>query len=365
MSENNSQLTISDKIKKYLVPFMSGQILFDELSDSWLRRAGLYECLHGVAVPIRLDENQELTTLSIALGMAQVIGADPEFRYAESYLAAMRKLFGPGMTRILVSEGAKAGSSGDFEQACVWFRAALLLEPLQRDALYLYGRACSDAYGQEGKDEEYVGNFKAQSIEVYEVLTMAHPGDAIGFYHLGYSYLNLGLYLKAKLTWEEFLRLSDKTQDDPSEAPGDTETADAASVSFMAAIPAEEMRNMREEVRERLARLDDPVVIEQGVNRVLSGDYQGGLAILEPYRDSPYHQWWPLWFYLGAAESALGRADAAIADYRRALQLSPSNTDIMRELIALYEATGDFGTAETYQKKIGVVQAGILAEQED
>ena len=209
MTTNDVKFTISDKIKEYLVP-LNGQILFDELADGYLRKAGIYDILHGVPVPIRVDAEQGLTTLTIALGMAAVLGADPEFRYREAYLAYIRKLFGNGFTRILLSEGAKAGGEGRFEEACVWFRAALLLEPLQRDALYLYGRACKDAYEQEGRPEDYVGNFKAQSIELFEVLTMAHPDDAIGYYFLGYSCANLGLYVKAKLTWEDFLRLSER-----------------------------------------------------------------------------------------------------------------------------------------------------------
>ena len=77
---------------------------------------------------------------------------------------------------------------------------ALFVDPDSADALYCYGRACRDAY-EKGEGEEYVGRFKAESLEAFEKLTLKKPDFDMGFYFLGYGYLNLGLYVKAKLTW--------------------------------------------------------------------------------------------------------------------------------------------------------------------
>ncbi len=38
---------------------------------------------------------------------------------------------------------------------CDVLRAVLIFDPGSRDALYLYGRACKDAYEQEDEDESY------------------------------------------------------------------------------------------------------------------------------------------------------------------------------------------------------------------
>ena len=57
-----------------------------------------------------------------------------------------------------------------------------------------------------------------------------------------------------------------------------------------------------------------------------------------------------------------GNAEEAIRDYRKVLTLTPSNTDVMEELAAVYEATGDMANAAKYRTKIEVVRRNIAAE---
>lgn len=328
----------TDRIAVYLKKHNTG-ILFDELSVDYLRRAHVDDILTDVPVPIATGLGDELSTVSIAFGMAQVVGADTEFRYRSAYLAYLKRLFGEDAVKAILSEGAKAAGSGNYELACAFFRAALLLEPESQDALYLYGRACKDAYETETEDEDYVGNFKAESLETFELLTMLFPKFAMGYYFLGYGYANLGLYLKAQLTWEEFLSLT-------------------------AAEADEEVGELREEVQERLDSLAEPVRLEQGVNAVLSGDYQGGRDLLTPYTKGRYETWWPLWYYLAVASSAMGEAEEAIRCYRQALVYSPSNLEVMGELAAVYDAVGDAEGAQKYRAKMEVVRQNLILEQE-
>jgi tetratricopeptide (TPR) repeat protein len=326
-----------DRISGYLIKLNEGA-LFDELSDDYLQKAGLYDVLRGVPVPLDAGVGDELTTLTIGLGMARIIGADTEFRYKDQYLEYMHRVFGDQTMKILLSEGVKAAGKGDYEVACMFFRAALLIDPKSCDALYLYGRACSDAYSIETEDEEYIGNFKAESLDVFEVLTMLHPDFAMGYYFLGYGYANLGLYTKAKLTWDTFMELT--------AAPQDDDTAE-----------------LREEIKDRLDQLHDPVRIEKGQNCVLSGDFVQGIEILSQYTEGAYSKWWPLWYYLGVAYTAMGDAEKAIESYREALAYSPSNTDVMDELAEVYEAVGDWDNAMKYRRKIEVVKENIAAEE--
>jgi len=331
----------TDRISKYLSMLNMG-MLFDELSTDYLKRSGAEDILSGVPVPIAVDENGEMTTLTIALNMARVAGGDSGFVYADRYIEYIKHIAGTEACRMLVSEAATAADSGRYELACMYLRTALMIEPKSRDALYLYGRVCKECYESEDQDEDYVGNFKAESLEAFEILTMLHPDFAMGYYFLGYAYLNLGLYTKAELTWQDFMRLSmeeEKTQD-----------------------REDERKELREEISERLESLRDPVIIEGACNRIMSGDYTGGKEILSGYKTGRYADWWPLWYYIGIAESALGNAGEAISCLKRALNLTPSNTDIMKELVSLYEATGDDENAEKYKRKIGIVQNNLAEE---
>ncbi|MBR0373251.1 MAG: tetratricopeptide repeat protein [Mogibacterium sp.] len=333
MSMNNRG---RDRISEYLID-SNRRVLFDELSERYLRSVGAEDLLSGVPVPVAAGLGEELSNATVALGMARVIGADNSFPYKAQYMEFMRRTFGENVVRAIVAEGAKLGGSGDYEVAAMMFRAALLFDPKSQDALYLYGRACKDAYEIETQDEAYVGNFKAESIEAFELLTMLHPDFAMGYYFLGYGYANLGLYAKAELTWKDFMRL---TEDGAGEAD-----------------------DLRDEIAGRLKSLEDPVRIEQACNMILGGDYLTGRNTLMEYADTDFANWWPLWYHIGTAEAALGNAAAAIAAYRRALALTPSNTALMQELVEIYDAVGDAENAAKYRRKIEIIANNIENER--
>lgn len=336
-----------DRISKYLAPRIQN-MMFAELSPDYLSRTGALGILKEVPVPVGIEGNDDkgATDLkNIVYNMARVIGADPVFVYAGRYEDFISHTLGAdAAAAMLVSEGARLADSGDFEDACMLLRAALRVEPESREALYLYARACKEIYEGEATDaadgmgdEERIGMFKAESSETFELLTMIHPDFAMGYYFLGYAYLNMGLYLKAKLTWQDFLKHS---------AGSELETHE---------MDDELLASLRDEISERVEELEGPVEIELGCNRIMGGDFAGGRDALEKFRNGRYSEWWPLWYYLGVAESALGNAAEAIADYKKVLTLSPSNTEAMDELASLYEALGDMENARKYRIKIQIV----------
>lgn len=344
---NKSKLDLTDKIRSYLVE-KNKNILFTELSGQFLELAGLKDILTGVDVPVTPEAVSHLTNLTIAMGMARVIGADEDFRYGDAYRECLRRIYGDNCSKVLISEGAKAGGSGDFAMACIFFRAALQMDPDSQDALYLYGRACLDAYSQEDQEEEYVGYFKAQSIDIFEELTIQHPDFDMGYYFLGYSYANLGQYTKAQLTWQEFMKLSRNHRE--------------ASGSTMNPVPDDEIQDMREEIGDRLESMEEAVNIEHAVNRIRTGDYQNGVEMLSEYTSGQYQDWWPMWYYLGIAYVGLDNEAEAVESYKHALRLSPSNIQVMTELVDVYQALGDHVNAEKYINKIKVVQQSLEQE---
>lgn len=343
-----------DRISKYLAPRIQN-MMFAELSPDYLSRTGALEILGGIPVPVGIEGNDDkgATDLkNIVFNMARVIGADPVFLYADKYADFIRHACGENAAPMLVSEGAKSADSGDFEDACMLLRGALRIEPKSREALYLYARACKEIYESESAaaadgmgDEERIGMFKAESSETFELLTMIHPDFAMGYYFLGYAYLNMGLYLKAKLTWQDFLKHSAGSELETHEMDDDL------------------LASLRDEISERVEELEGPVEIELGCNSIMGGDFAGGKDALMKFTEGRYREWWPLWYYLGVAESALGNAAEAIADFRRVLTLSPSNTEAMEELVNLYEATGDTENARKYRTKIQIVRSNEEQER--
>ncbi len=317
---------IKDRIGMFLRPHLS-DFIFDELSEAYLEKNGLTEILKGVPIPIRKTELNSITTLTIARGMAFVMGCDPAFEYVDNYKAYILKAFDKRFAQGLIADGVDGAQKNDFDYACIQFRAAMIIDPDNIDAMYCYGRACKDAY-ELGEEEDFIARFKAESLEAFEQVTLRKPEFAEAYYFLGYGYINLGLYVKAKLTWEEFVRL----------------TAD---------------EEKKKEIEERLTALDQPVKIEAGYNLVLAGKYQEGIEALSPYKEGEYSQWWPLWYYLGAAYQGLEMTEEAIVHFLEVLKLSPSNVETMKELVKAYEIIGDKEKVEKYNKKIAIVAENV------
>lgn len=322
--ETNEMNIIPDRIGEFLMPHVD-EFVFDELSENYLKKAGIADILTDVPVPIRKKEMTGLTTLKIAQNMAFIIGCDINFKYRENYIAYIIRTFTKDFVKPLINDGVDGAAKNDFDYACICFRAAILIDPDNVDALYCYGRACKDSY-EIGEGEDYVGRYKAEALEAFEKLTLKKPDFDMGFYFLGYAYLNLGLYIKAKLTWETFLELSENEE-------------------------------QKDEVKEWMAKLEEPVHIEEGYNDILSGRFNEGVAILEGYKDDErFNTWWPLWYYLGVGYKELGRLEDAEEALLKVLKLSPSSAETMEELVDLYKRTDNQEKAQKYEKKIEVVK---------
>ena len=336
-----------DRISKYLSA-INHDMMFAELSSNYLERIEASEILMGIPVPIRsaAGESDGGTTdaREIVFDMARVVGGDPFFVYADKYLAFIRHAAGEQAEPMLVAEGARSADNGNFEDACMLLRAALRIEPKSRAALYLYGRVCKECQAEAEEDEERAAKFKAEALETFEILTMMHPEFAMGYYFLGYEYLNLGLYLKARLTWQDFMKYSSGTE---------LETQD---------MDDDMLAGLRDEIEGRLEELDEPVKIEEACNMIMRGDYQGGKEILDGFREGRYENWWPLWQYLGIAESSLGHNEEAAKCFKKVLQFSPSNTEAMEELAAIYALMGDEEQAAKYREKIKIVRRNQTEE---
>lgn len=315
-----------DKVCGYLVPHLK-EYVFDELSENYLEKAGVLDILKDIPIPIKKTEMTNLNTLAIARNMAFIMGCDPAFEYSQNYIDYILRTFDKNFAFSLINEGVEAAAARDYDCACINFRAALMLDPDSTDALYCYGRACKDSY-EIGEEESYVARYKAESIEVFEELTMVKPDFDMGFYFLGYGYLNLGLYIKAKLTWDSFMELATDEE-------------------------------LKKEVQGRLDVLGDPIEIEKGYNLVLSGKYNEGIEKLSPYMEGVFSDWWPLWYYLGIAHKELGHSDEAIEYLTKVLQYSPSNIDTMENLVEIYQVAGDSEKVGKYTNKIQVIKENI------
>lgn len=320
----------NDRVGKYLQSYLN-EFVFDEFSDVFLQKSGIKELMKGVPIPLRKSDVEKfqggngLKTLHIAENMAWIIGINPKFKYTEHYIAFLLSLYNHKIFQGILKKGRDAAEKEDLDSACVLFRACLCLKPDYLDAMYSYARVCREMY-LKGGTEDYVGNLKAESIDYFELLTEIHPDFAQAYYYLGYAYLNLGLYVKAELTWKDFIEKTRNSKD-------------------------------KKEINERLQQLEAPVKIESGCNDVMAGRYEDGISKLEPYVKSQFNTWWPLYYYLGVAYSRVEEKEEAIKCLKEVLKLKPSQIEPMEELVMIYKELGDKDNETKYNKKIDLIKS--------
>lgn len=329
---NENQQLLNDRIGQFLAGHLK-DFVFDELSEDFLKKNGFENILTGVPVPVNKKDLAAISIKNICISMAFIIGCDINFKHRESYINFIVRNYTKDFAKYLVGEGVESASKNDFDYACILFRGAFLIDPDNADAVYCYGRACKDSY-EKGGSEDFVGLFKAEALEAFEKVTIMKPEFDMGYYFLGYAYLNLGLYVKASLTFKSFVEL----------------TKDST---------------MKSEVEEWITKLEKPVEIEKAYNLVISGHFQEGIDALLPYsEDEKFNNWWPLWQYMGVAYKELGNLKMAEASFLQVLKLSPSNIDTMKELVEIYKATADQEKVEKYTKKISVVEENESLDKE-
>lgn len=326
-----------DRIGRYFKKYLN-RFVFDEFSDSYIERSKAGDIIKGVPIPLRKKDLKEfaggegISMLTIAENMAWIMGCDPQFKHTGDYVAILSKLYNYKLYEGMVKEGRDAAERGELDNACIHFRAALCMKPDYLHAMYSYARACRAMY-LNSKNEEYVGRFKAEALDYFELTTETHPRFAQGYYYLGYAYLNMGLYVKADLTWREFLRFSRNGKD-------------------------------KREIRKRIDQLAEPLQIENGYNDVMAGRYREGLGKLEPFLGSRYKDWWPLHYYLGVAYEMTDNTASAVDCFKKVLQMNGSHIETMRELVQIYDAEGDRTNKRKYENKIKLIEENLEKEQQ-
>ena len=366
-----------DRLAQYVKPLLKA-FVFGEFSDAFLARdsfpAGLAPVMKGVPIPLQQGDlvdfagSKGLAPDKICENMIRVMACDPHFEFVPAYRQYIGAMFHGGrMQQVLLGMCQKELNDKKYLDALLHARAALMLayaaaesqqagspamhaageqgavdtDPEQinadlRDAVFAYAQVTRNMYQEEeGEDTEYVGRCKAESLELFEIMTVDWPDFAPAHYYLGYAYGNLGLYRKAQLAWQQYLELAE----DDEEA-------------------AEEVK----EIRGRLEEIAEPVVIEEGINDAQAARYDSAIRKLEPFVDTKFSEWWPLHYFLGISYVDTGRLAEAMTSFQAVLKLNPSHLETLDELSALYTVQGNEEMAEKYRRKAQIVRAGLEEE---
>ena len=160
------------RVGSYLEKY-ADTLVFDQFQESYLRREGIYDFMKDVPVPMSTGDvvdfhtQKGLDVMNVVKNMVRIIGINPQFPYVESYLKYIRKYFDKTVAEAVIRDGEKRAQEGAVEEALIYFRAALILEPKQKYALYDYGLATRQLAESDSDDDAYRGALKADSIISY------------------------------------------------------------------------------------------------------------------------------------------------------------------------------------------------------
>ncbi|MFA5528143.1 MAG: tetratricopeptide repeat protein [Peptostreptococcales bacterium] len=312
---------IEKYLKVYMEDFMFieiGQQVTESKKDiSFLKDVPIPISVERVAHQIQKEGFERVPFDAMVKGMIYTLGVDKEFKYNEAYKKFLY-LAHPEIVNYILYQGVQLAEEEKYVDAIIHFRAVLVLEENNLNAMVNYGKCCSDIH-DTSKDLEEKKTFKQEALNTFESILDSHPDYPVAYYYLGYLSVNQKTYQKAKIYWKKFLELSDD-------------------------------EDKKEEIMVKLAQIEDYVIYERGYTHILNSEFAKGLELLLQLEER-HKEWWNLLFFIGLAYRNLKRMEEAIEYFKRVLILKPSQRDTINELGLCYTSIFDLKAAEKYFKK--------------
>lgn len=309
------------KIDKYLLRKTEELAFITVRKDGDFHLDGYEIPKDGLNVPIKNEvlvkgikektAQEGLNSMSIADAMIYIIGIDPEFKYNEEYkkfLSALEKKIKFEVRSYAGYMSRKYFELGECTDALIYIKALITLYPNDIEGLYNYAIVCQEvatSYQKDG-DAKAMNTFLIEAGEKLEKIINMDENFALAYYHLGYHYYNQSQYIKAKVIWEEAMRLE----------------LDEDTIA---------------EIQENLGKMDYKVQYEEGYSLVFQGKFEEGIEKLLPLEEE-YSDWWNLLFIIGIAYKNMGEMDKAMLYFEKVLIIRPKQVDTLVEL-ALCEAS--------------------------
>ena len=303
------------RIEKYLLKKADELAFITIKNDGDFKLEGYTLPSGGLDVPIKnevlvkgIKENtaqEGINSMSIADAMIYIMGIDSNFKYNNEYrkfLKALEQNINLDLKAYMGYMSRKYFEIGESTDSLIYLKALITMFPEDLEGMYHYAIVCQELAQQYQKDSDNEGmnNFLLEALDKLEKVIDLDENFALAYYHLGYHYYNQGQYIKAKVIWEEALKLG--LQED-----------------FVA------------EVQENIGKMDFKVQYEEGYSLVFQGRNEEALEKLLPL-EAEHSDWWNLLFMIGLAYKNMNELEQAKSYFERILILKPHQVDTMVEL---------------------------------
>lgn len=269
----------------------------------------------GLDVPIKNDvlvkgikdntAQDNINAMSIADAMIYMIGIDSKFVNNAEYkkfLDAFKVKVNLDLKAYMGYMSKKYFDIGENTDSLIYLKAMITLNNDDIDGLYHYAVVCQEIASQYQKDmdNDAMNDFLVEALHKLEKVTELDPNFAPAYYQLGYHYYNQGQYIKAKVIWEEAIKLGIEDE-------------------------------LVAEIQENIGKMDYKLIYEEGYNLVFQGKNEEGLEKLLPLlQDHP--EWWNLLFMIALAYKNMNEIETAKSYLEKILITKPHQVDTIVEL---------------------------------
>lgn len=303
------------KIEKYLLKRAEDLAFITIKHDGEFQVDGYKIPNEGLNVPIKNDvlvkgikektAQDNINAMSIADGMIFIMGIDSKFKYNEEYkkfLEAFRLKINLDLKAYMGYMSKKYFDIGELTDSLIYLKAMITMYPNDIEGLYHYSIVCQEIAKQEQKamDNDAMNAYLLDALSKLELIIQIDESFSLAYYHLGYHYYNQGQYIKAKVIWEEAIKLG---------------------------IEEELVR----EIQDNIGKMDFKVQYEEGYSLVFQGRNEEGLEKLLPLEDE-HSDWWNLLFMIGLAYKNMNEIEEAKKYFEKILIIKPNQVDTLVEL---------------------------------
>lgn len=255
--------------------------------------------------------SEDLNTANIMNGMAFMLGVDDGFEYNDYYKKILM-LIDEKIGVRLFGLALEMAENNNRSTALIYFNAAKHFMDDELNVLYNYGR-CAEELGNLGHIEDEEEDYLNEAFETFKYISEKFPESPLGYYHMGFYFVNKKQYETAMNIWGEALKLD---------------------------LDGEK----RSELLNHLSAITAKVAYEQGYNLVLDGRQQEGLEKLLPLEEE-HLDWWNLLFFIGLAYRMEKDYEKAINYFQKVTVLNTGHVETFNEIGLCYMSMDYFEQA--------------------
>ncbi|MCF6465220.1 tetratricopeptide repeat protein [Clostridium sp. Cult2] len=308
------------------------KVSFVQLKEGTHIKIGNYTIKDNIPLPIETNTlieeikegnmEEELKISHLIEGAIYILGIDKDFKYKDEYKNILYN-YNQRIEDYILFKGFKLIEENNIDDGTIFFRALIGLNNKNIDGLFNYALTLENiakkyiSLNQKEKGDAFL----IESTNQLESTLDINEDFSLAYYKLGYHYKYYEQFQKAKLIWEKFMKL-DKDHE------------------------------RIQEIREQLELIEDDANYEEGLNYLISGQYENALKKLMPL-SYKYREWWNIFYLIGLAYKGIGEYEEAIDFFYEALELDGVDVNLYNELGICLFGLGDI------TKAINIFNEGI------